>query len=118
MKKKENKKEELTKKDLAQMLGGFENRINSKIDDLGKSLGSKIQALELRITKLESYMKEGFNSLNNKIDEVDARLSHQIEGLGRRIDDLADNKISRMTYKELESRVIILESKVLPKTKK
>lgn len=100
MKKKLVKKEETTNKDLAQMIG-----------NLGKSL-------DVRISKLESYMKEGFNSIDNKIDHVDARLSNQIEGLGRRMDDFSDNKVSRITYKELESRVMALEIKVLPKAKK
>ncbi len=102
-----SKKEQLTKGDLAQMLGG----LGSKIDDLGKGL-------DLRISKLESYMKEGFSSLDHKIDHVDARLSNQMEGLGRRMDDFTDNKVSRITYKELERRVLFLESKVLPKSKK
>lgn len=79
------------------------------------TLGS---VLDIRITKLESYMKEGFASLDTKIEHVDARLSNQIEGLGRRVDDFADNKVSRITYKELEHRVIVLESKILPKAKK
>ena len=111
MKKKVSKREEIAKKDLAQMLSTLGSSINSKIDNLGKSL-------DLRITKLESYMKEGFNSLDNKMEHVDARLSNQIEGLGRRMDDFADNKVARIAYKELESRVLVLESKILPKEKK
>lgn len=111
MKKKVSKKEELTKKDLTQMLGSLESGLGSKIDNLGKNL-------DLRISKLESYMKQGFDTLNNKIDYVDVRISNHIEGLGRRIDDLADNKISKISYKELESRVFILESKILQKIKK
>ncbi len=103
MKKKVGKKEELTTTDLGRMIQG---------------LGSGIKGLDLRISKMESYMKEGFASLNNKVDHVNARLSNQIEGLGRRMDDFADNKVSRMTYKELEHRVLVLESKILPKTKK
>lgn len=103
MKKKVTKKEELTNQDLGRMIQG---------------LGSGIKGLDLRITKLESYMKEGFSSLNDKIEHVDSRLSNQMEGLGRRMDDFADNKISRLTYKELERRVLFLESKVLPKAKK
>lgn len=89
--------------------------------DLGRmiqSLGSGIKGLDLRVSRLEGYMKEGFTSLDSKVEHVDARLSNQIEGLGRRIDDFADNKISRLTYKELEHRVIALELKVLPKAKK
>ncbi len=100
MRKKVTKKEEVTNKDLGRMI---------------TTLGG---TLDLRITKLESYLKEGFNSLDNKIEHVDVRLGNQIEGLGRRIDDLADNKVSRITYKELEHRVLVLELKVLPKAKK
>ena len=100
MKKKVVKKEDLSNKDLGRMI---------------TTLGS---VLDIRITKLESYMKEGFASLDTKIEHVDARLSNQIEGLGRRVDDFADNKVSRITYKELEHRVIVLESKILPKAKK
>ena len=103
MKKRAGKKE-MTNEDLAHTLG-------AKIDNLGKNL-------DVRITRLESYMKEGFNSLDGKIDYVDARIANQIEGLGRRMDDMAENKVSRITYKELEHRVVILESKVLPKSKK
>lgn len=94
------KKEDVTNKDLAQMIGNF-----------GKNL-------DLRISKLESYMKEGFNSLDNKVDYVDARISHQIEGLGKRMDDFSENKVSRISYKELESRVMVLELRVLPKIRK
>ncbi|MDD5720823.1 MAG: hypothetical protein PHT16_00015 [Candidatus Pacebacteria bacterium] len=103
MKKKIAKKEEVTNTDLGRMMQG---------------LGSGIKSLDLRISRMESYMKEGFTSLDNKVDHIDARLSNQIEGLGRRMDDFADNKVSRITYKELEHRVITLESKVLPKAKK
>lgn len=102
MKKKVVKKE-VTNKDLAQMIQGF---------------GSDFKGLDLRISKLENYLKEGFNSLDNKIDYVDLRISNQIEGLGRRIDNLAENKVSKLIYKELENRIIILESKILTKTKK
>ena len=103
MKKMFPKKEETTNKDLARMIQG---------------LGSGVRGLDLRIAKLEDYMKEGFDLLNNKVDHVDARLSNQLEGLGRRMDDFAENKISRIIYKELESRVVALESKVLTKIKK
>ena len=81
------------------------------IEALGKGL-------DLRITRLESYMREGFSSLDSKLEHVDARLSNQIEGLGRRIDDLADNKVSRISYRELEKRVLVLESKIFSKSKK
>ena len=122
-------KGEFTKKDLAQMLGSLRSNIgsdikgiDSKIDTLGKGLDSKIdnlgQTLDIRISKLESYMKEGFDTLSDKVDHVDARISNQIEGLGRRIDDLADNKVSKITYKDLEQRVLALELKVLPKARK
>ena len=71
MKKGGSKKEGLTKKDLAQMLGSLGSGLGSKIDNLGKSL-------DVRITRLESYMKEGFDSLSNKVDYVDTRLSNKI----------------------------------------
>lgn len=114
MKKKVIKRKEITSKDLGQMIQGLGSgikSIDSKVENLGKSL-------DLRISRLESYVKEGFNSLDNKIDHIDARLSNQIEGLGRRIDDFAENKVSKITYKELENRIIVLESKILSKTKK
>ncbi len=118
MAKKIAKNKEITNKDLARMIGGLDGRIGG----LDKSLGSRIDSLDkkldVRITRLESYTKEGFDALNNKMDTVDARLSNHIEGLGRRIDDMADNKVSRISYKELESRVVVLESKVLPKSKR
>ncbi|MES3032206.1 MAG: hypothetical protein V4699_03115 [Patescibacteria group bacterium] len=114
MRRKLSKREGLTKKDLTQILGVVGGNISSKIDHLG----SGIKSLDLRISKLESYLKEGFESLDHKIENVDTRLSYQIEGLGRRIDDFADNKISRMAYKELENRVVLLESKILTKTKR
>jgi DNA anti-recombination protein RmuC len=95
-----------------------QNTNNGDIIEAVNSLGSKISVLDTRISRMESYMKEGFNSLDNKIENVDNRLSHQMEGLGRRIDDFAENKISRITYKELENRVLVLESKILPKAKK
>ena len=82
MKKKIGKKEEVTNKDLAQMLGSMNVGLNSKIDNLGKTL-------DIRITRLESYMKEGFNSLDSKIDHIDTRLHNYIEGLNRRMDDFA-----------------------------
>jgi len=142
MKKKVGKKEEITNKDLAQMLKGIGANIvsldtkvvslDTKVVSLDTKVGSldtkvggldtKInnlgKNLDIRITRLENYMKEGFNLLDNKIEHVDARLSSQIEGLGRRMDDFADNKVSRIHYKELESRVMALESRVLPKIKK
>lgn len=100
MKKKIMKKEEITNKDLAQMIG-----------TLGKGL-------DLRISKLESYIEEGFYSLNNKVDYIDTRFSNQIEGLNKRVDNFAENKVSMFSYKELENRVIALEMKILSKSKK
>ena len=100
MKKRVTKKEEVTNKDLMQAIG-----------NLGKNL-------DIRITRLEGYIKEGFDSLDNKIEYVDTRFANQFEGLGRRIDNLADNKVSRISYKELEGRVLVLESRVLPKARK
>jgi len=84
MNKKVSKKEEVTTRDLAQMLGAFGSSLNFKIDNLDSKIDRLWKNLDLRITKLENYMKEGFDSLNNKIEYVDARLSNQIEGLGRR----------------------------------
>jgi hypothetical protein len=100
MKKKIMKKGEITNKDLAQMIG-----------TLGKGL-------DLRISKLESYIEEGFYSLNNKVDYIDTRFSNQIEGLNKRIDNFAENKASLFSYKELENRIIALEMKILSKSKK
>lgn len=100
MKKKAVKKEDLTNQDLAKMIG-----------TLGKSL-------DLRISKMESYMKEGFASLDNKIEHIDERLSQNITGLNCRVDDLAENKASRITYKELEQRVGVLEKSILKKSGK
>jgi len=77
MKKKVGKKSEVTNSDLAQMLGTLGSGFNSKIDNLGKTL-------DVRITRLENYMREGFDSLDKKIDYVDARVSNQFEGMGRR----------------------------------
>ena len=111
---KAKKTKKVTIDNLAHMMQGLGSGIkglDSKIENLGKSL-------DVKITRLESYMKEGFNSLNGKIDFVDARFSQHIEGLGKRMDDFAENKVSRITYKELESRVLFLESKILPKAKK
>jgi hypothetical protein len=67
---------------------------------------------------MESYMKEGFASLDNKIEHIDERLSQNITGLNRRVDDLAENKTSRITYKELEHRVGVLEKSILKKSGK
>jgi len=126
VKKKLGNNEGLTKKDLAQMLGSVESGLSSKIEGLGKSFDSKFDSkidnlgktLDIRITRMENYMKEGFSALDNKVEYLDTHLSYQIEGLGRRIDDLADNKVAKITYRELEHRVLALESKILTKSKK
>lgn len=115
---KESKKREMTNNDLGRMIQALDSRFDLKTTNIDSKIDALGNRLDVRITKLESYMKEGFGILNNKIDHVDARLSNQIEGLGKRMDDLADNKVSRIFFKELESRVNALELKILPKTKK
>lgn len=107
MKKKVVKKEDLTNQDLAKMM----ENLDGSLKTLGKSL-------DVRISKMESYMKEGFASLDNKIEHIDERLSQNITGLNRRVDDLAENKASRITYKELEQRVNVLEKSVFKKSGK
>ena len=71
--------------------------------------------LDIRITRLESYMKEGFDSLSDKVDHVDERSSYQMENIGRRIDDIAENKVSKLQYRDLEKRIALLESKLVHK---
>lgn len=88
------------------------------MDPTSRAIDGLARSLDVRLSRLEDYLKEGFKSIDNKIDHVDVRISHQLEGLGRRIDDLADNKVSRLSYRELESRVDVLESRILQRNKK
>ena len=50
-------------RDLARILGTMNVGFNSKIDNLGKSI-------DVRVTRLESYIKEGFNSIDSKVAPV------------------------------------------------
>src|SRR3989344_4013119 len=100
MNEKENLKKEITNNDLARMMVSLDKRFSIRIDSL------------------ETYMRDGFSLLNNKIDNVDEHLSFKIDGMGRRLDDLAENKVSKINFQELTNRVVSLEPKILQGTKK
>jgi hypothetical protein len=86
--------------------------------EMATMLGTLTKTLDLRFSRVESYMKQGFENLDNKIEHIDERLSQNITGLNRRVDDLAENKIAKVTYKELEHRVGALEKRVFKKITK
>lgn len=71
------------------------------IDDLAIVMAGSFSGLEERLTK--------------KIDNVENRLDgveNKLEGTNKRIDDFAETKVSKITYKELENRIGLIEKKL------
>ena len=77
---------------------------------------------EKRITNAEllESINRSFSKVEAKIDTVDTKVSGletKLEGVTKRIDDLAETKVSKVTYKELEHRVGFIEEKLELKAK-
>ena len=74
------------------------------IDDLAIVIAGSFSGLEERLTNK-------IDGLDNKLEGVKDRLA----GTNKRIDDFAETKVSKITYKELEKRVGVVEKKLVDK---
>lgn len=75
-----------------------------------KKKGKKITNTEL----LDS-INRSFSKVEEKIDTIDLKveeIKNKLEGVDKRIDDFAETKVSKTTYKELETRVGVVEKKL------
>ena len=95
--KKEVKIKKITNEDLAIMMAnsfsGMEERLTNNI-----ATKEDLKNLEERLTK--------------KIDNVEEKLTTKIDATDRRIDDFAETKATKTTFKELETRVTKIEKKL------
>jgi hypothetical protein len=79
----------------------------------------------MTIDKLAIMVAKGFEGVATKEDlkNLEARMATKedikdmatktdIEGINKRIDDFAETKVSKITYKELENRVQKIEAKI------
>lgn len=100
---KKNKKTKVTIDKLASIMKDGFSRVNKKIDN----------TVDL-IDKLAASTLKSFNRLEeNTATKTDIEgLKGQIQGLGKRIDDFAENKISKIVFKELDHRVGFMEEKL------
>lgn len=74
------------------------------IDDLALIMAGSFSGLEERLTNKIGDVESG---LKREIEGV----KNQLEGTNKRIDDFAETKVSKTTYKELENRVGFIEKK-------
>lgn len=75
--------------------GGVNKKIDNAVDLIDKLAVSTLNGFEKTATK----------------DDIEG-LKDQIAGTNKRIDDFAETKVSKITYKELESRVQKIEVKI------
>ena len=73
-----------------------------------------IKKKEKKITNTEllKSINRSFSKVEEKIDTIDIKveeLKSQIEGVDKRIDDFAENKVSKINFKELDHRVSFIE---------
>ena len=83
------------------------------------------KSIKMTIDKLAIMVAKGFEGVATKEDlkNLEARMATKedikdmatktdIEGINKRIDDFAETKVSKITYKELENRVQKIEAKI------
>lgn len=78
-------------------------KIDDKIDGLAIIVANSFEGMEERLTK----------NLTEEIQSVEEKLTTKIEGLGKRIDDLAENKVSKIAFKEIETTVSAIKKKLI-----
>lgn len=82
------------------------------INDLAIVMAGSFSGLEERLTQKINGVESG---LRKEIEDVKKRVEgvkNQLEGTNKRIDDFAETKVSKITYKELENRVGFVEKKL------
>jgi hypothetical protein len=63
------------------------------------------QIFNSKFEYLRDYMQQGFEMLDHKIEWVYERLEFRCDGLERRIDDLAESKVSRFELKNFKNLI-------------
>jgi tetrahydromethanopterin S-methyltransferase subunit G len=95
---------------------GVNKRIDTTVDLIDRLAVSTAKGFENVDKRFEGVdkrfesvaTKDDFRSLDRKIEGI----KDQLEGTNRRIDHLAETRVSKVTYKELEGRVGIVETKL------
>lgn len=67
---------------------------------------------EITNAELLESINRSFSKVEEKIDTKFEELKTKIEGTNKRIDDFAENKVSKITFKELDNRVGFVEEKL------
>ena len=112
-------KPRVTLEDIARKFDGIDSRFNDmdskfsirfdgvdkRFDDMDRKFSVKFDAVNTEISDLTEIMKWSFGKLDQKIDL-------RFGDLEKRIDYLADNKVSYKEHDELDGRVSKIESKI------
>jgi hypothetical protein len=101
---KKNKKSKMTIDKLAVIMKAGFNGVNKKIDHV-EDLVDKLATSTLK--GFEDVYKN-INGVKNEVEGV----KNQLQGTNKRIDDFAENKVSKTAFKELENRVGFIENKL------
>ena len=76
----------------------------------------EVKTKKMTIDKLAIMVAKGFEGIEAKMatkeDIKDMATKTDIEKLTKRIDDLAETKVSKIIYKELDNRVGFIEKKL------
>jgi hypothetical protein len=88
---------------------GVNKRIDTTVDLIDRLAVSTAKGFEHTATKDD--LKELRVEIKGDIEGV----KDQLSGTNRRIDHLAETKVSKVTYKELDSRVGVVERKLAVK---
>ena len=110
--KKEAKTKRMTMDKLAGLVKTGFNRVDKKFDHI-EDLVDKLAVSALKgFERLEKKMatKDDIKDMATKVD-IEG-LKTKVEGIDKRIDDFAETKASKITYKELANRVDFIEDRL------
>ena len=91
---------------LAGMNKGVKKKVT--IDTLAVMVAKGFEATKDDLKELEKKLTGEVDSVKKEVEGV----KNQLEGTNKRIDALAETKVSKTTYKELENRVDVVEKKL------
>lgn len=80
----------------------------------GATNGTSIDDLAVMVARgfERTATKEDLKELEKKLTGEIEGVKNQLEGTNKRIDSLAETKVSKVTHRELESRVSAIERKM------
>ena len=98
----------MTIKDLAKVVTRGFKKTAGDLEDFAIVMAGSFSGLEERLTKKIDNVESELQGVKRDVEGVKNRL----EGTNKRIDDFAETKVSKITHKELDGRVVFIEKKL------